>query len=139
MPVNSQHQQHQQHQQQSTSSFTTAGAFSTFRSRNLSTASTASQDSGCGFTMEELVSSEISGPWLEDISPQYSQEAGVSNKPKIKILEPRDSRLRKMVQPMERVEVMGEEEDRLLVYEEERRLMILRQLEILTNKKITEN
>ena len=44
-----------------------------------------------------------------------------------------------MVQPMERVEVMGEEEDRLMVYEEERRLMILRQLEILTNKKITEN
>ena len=35
--------------------------------------------------MEELVSSEISGPWLEDISPQYSQEAGVSNKPKIKV------------------------------------------------------
>ena len=44
-----------------------------------------------------------------------------------------------MVQPMERVEVMGEEEDRLMLYEEERRLMILRQLEILTNKKITEN
>ena len=44
-----------------------------------------------------------------------------------------------MVQPMERVEVMGEEEDRMMLYEEERRLMILRQLEILTNKKITEN
>merc|ERR1719192_1142212 len=29
--------------------------------RNFSTASTASQDSGCGFTMEELVTSEISG------------------------------------------------------------------------------
>ena len=43
-------------------------------------------------------------------------------------------------QPMERVEVMGEEEeDRLAEYEEERRLMILRQLQILTNKKITEN
>merc|ERR1719192_1454540 len=110
-----------QQQQQSSSSFTTAGAFSTFRSRNLSTASTASQDSGCGFTMEELVTSEISGPWLEDLSPQYSQELGVNNKPKIKILEPRDSsRLRKLVQPVERVEVMGEEEDRMMVYEEER-------------------
>merc|ERR1719192_1228891 len=45
------------------------GNFSSFRSRNLSTASTASQDSGCGFTMEELVTSEISGvagAWLEE-------------------------------------------------------------------------
>ena len=35
--------------------------------------------------MEELVTSEISGPWLEDLSPQYSQELGVNNKPKIKV------------------------------------------------------
>ena len=44
-----------------------------------------------------------------------------------------------MVKPVERVEAMGEEEERMMAYEEERRLMILRQLEILTNKKITEN
>ena len=44
-----------------------------------------------------------------------------------------------MVQKVEKVEVMGEEEERMMAYEEERRLMILRQLEILTNKKITEN
>ena len=44
-----------------------------------------------------------------------------------------------MVKPVERVGVMGEEEERMRAYEEERRLMILRQLEILTNKKITEN
>ena len=35
--------------------------------------------------MEELVTSEITGPWLEDISPHYSQELGVNNKPKIKV------------------------------------------------------
>ena len=44
-----------------------------------------------------------------------------------------------MVPKVEKVEVMGEEEERMMAYEEERRLMILRQLEILTNKKITEN
>ena len=33
----------------------------------------------------------------------------------------------------------GEEERRMKLYEEERRLMILRQLQILTNKKIIEN
>ena len=43
------------------------------------------QDSGCGFTMEELVTSELSGPWLEDISPHYSQEQAGNSKPKITV------------------------------------------------------
>ena len=59
------------------------GNFSSFRSRNLSTASTASQDSGCGFTMEELVTSEISGvtgAWLEE-----AQDNRPDTRPKIKV------------------------------------------------------
>jgi len=125
-------------QQQSSNSFdvsgATATAFSTFRSRNLSTASTTSQDSGCGFTMEELVTSEISGvsgTWLED-----SQDT-VTTRPRIKILEPRESRTSLASQVS--VEMEGEEERRMKMHEEERRLMILRQLQILTNKKIIEN
>jgi len=131
-------------QQQSSNGFDVSGAFSSFRSRNLSTASTTSQDSGCGFTMEELVTSEISGlsgSWLEDSPPQSSLEQ-VNNRPRIKILEPRDSRARNMGSqgPVEVTgEVTGEEERVMKMYEEERRMMILRQLEILTNKKIMEN
>merc|ERR1711992_72402 len=49
-------------------SFDPSGAFSTFRSRNLSTTSTTSQDSN-GFNMEDLVNSELGNIWTEDSPP----------------------------------------------------------------------
>ena len=52
-------------------------------------------------------------------------------------MEPRESRTSLASQVS--VEMEGEEERRMKLYEEERRLMILRQLQILTNKKIIEN
>ena len=44
-----------------------SGPFSSFRSRNLSTTSTTSQDS-CGFNMEDLVSSELCNYWQQEES-----------------------------------------------------------------------
>ncbi len=44
-----------------------SGPFSSFRSRNLSTTSTTSQDS-CGFNMEDLVSSELCNYWHQEES-----------------------------------------------------------------------
>ena len=52
-------------------------------------------------------------------------------------MEPRESRTSLASQVS--VEMEGEEERRMKMHEEERRLMILRQLQILTNKKIIEN
>ena len=51
----------------SMSSGSLSGAFSSFRSRNLSTASTTSQDSS-GFNMEDLVSSELCNYWHQEDS-----------------------------------------------------------------------
>ena len=61
----------------------------------------------------------------------------LKKKIKLQILEPRESRTSLASQVS--VEMEGEEERRMKMHEEERRLMILRQLQILTNKKIIEN
>jgi len=53
-----------------------SGPFSSFRSRNLSTTSTTSQDS-CGFNMEDLVSSELCNYWhQEESNTQVPLEIG---------------------------------------------------------------
>ena len=53
-----------------------SGPFSSFRSRNLSTTSTTSQDS-CGFNMEDLVSSELCNYWhQEEANTQVPLEIG---------------------------------------------------------------
>jgi len=142
-------------------------AFSSFRSRNLSTTSTTSQDS-CGLTMEDLVTSELGGGmWSDEASNdpgnfsmnsldmsnqsslslqhQLDVEAG-QQKQKLKILEPRDCPLTSGSKnhPNNDVNYSSSlSESRSLtmmkMYDEERRQMIVQQLEILNQRKMAEN
>merc|ERR1719192_382188 len=160
-------------------SFDPSGAFSTFRSRNLSTTSTTSQDSN-GFNMEDLVNSELGNIWTEDsppgdlgtfsmsglnvqqqqqqqiqhqLQPHLDQDCG-HQKQKLKILEPRDCPLTNVPQHFtfphdqeDDIPAMASSADltptsemmTMKMYDEERRQMIVQQLEILNNRKMTEN
>jgi len=161
----------------SNSSSFDGSAFSVFRSRNMSTTSTASLES-CGINMDELVSSELGNIWNDadesaddigdftlnnlDMNHQASVEqqniqqsmhmceSENSQKQKLKILEPRDiprdpQYLNSRVNSNPPLSILEEppsdarieDVESLRMADEERKSLIIHQLEMLKHRKMT--